>query len=410
MNGERYRRIWIITALSVLLLLVASEFIAIILIPGSNDLSVENDGLEGLSIVYDSIPDDITKTALLTSPTLLLEEADPSDTLFISIGPQREYSLTEIHAIEKFYSRGGKLLIADDTEHINPLSGRFEVTIIHGQLYDETFQDHPDLVKIDDVQLDFFTGFLLLNKPSSLIFTAGQGLVRTSSSSWVDRNGNGVMDNLTSSQGEAPGPRYIATMTDPNFQVSRSGNGVILSDPSMFMNRMIGEADNLDFFIALVNLLLPDGGKVIFDESVHSTPGPKGVVQRAARAPVYLVTDINLKIVVGTMVAISLFALAYIHDPPGKHQHVTILDRTGVAEIVDPGINKGDQVELRKIVMDRVRVHNGMSTEAFSTLSWEKIEKMIGNDILYKFARYDELPKGMDLNNILVEVSTWERK
>ena len=94
MNGDRYRRIWIITALAVLLLLVVSELLALALLPESSDLSVENRGKEGLSIVYDSIPDDITKTVLLTSSTLLLEEDDPSKTLFISIGPQREYSLT----------------------------------------------------------------------------------------------------------------------------------------------------------------------------------------------------------------------------------------------------------------------------------------------------------------------------
>jgi hypothetical protein len=410
MNGERYRKIWIFTAVSLLIILVASELVAFALLPKSSDLSVENDGKEGLSIVYGSIPEGITRSVLLTSPTLLLEEDDPSNTLFISIGPQRDYTLTEVHAIEKFYSKGGRVLLADDTGRMNSLSGRFDITIINGQLYDETFQDHPDLVKIDDVDLEFFTGFLLLNKPSSLIFTGGKGLVRSSASSWVDRNGNGVMDNLTSSQGEAPGPRYIAAMTDPNFKTAGSGNTVIISDPSMFMNNMIREADNLDFFLALVNLLLPDGGKVIFDEGVHSTPGTKGIIQRASRASVFLVTDINLKIVTGTMVAITFFALAYIHDPPGRQRHVTILDRTGVAEIVDPGVGKGDQVELRKILLDRVRVHHGMSTEFFSNLEWEEVEKLIGKDPLYRFARYDELPKGMDLNNILVEVSTWERK
>ncbi len=392
------------------MILVISELLAFALLPTSSDLSVENHGQKGLSEAYGSLPDELDREILLTSPTLLLEEDDPGKTLFISIGPQREYTLTEIYAIEKFYNRGGKLLLADDTGRINILTNRFDITIIEGQLYDETFQEHPDLVKIDDVQLDFFSGFLVLNRPSSLIFSSGQGMVRSSPSSWVDRNGNGIMDNVTSAQGEAPGPRYLAVTTDPDFQGSKSGNVVVISDPSMFMNLMIQEADNLDFLLALIDHLLPEGGKVIFDEGVHQTPGGTGIIQRATRIPVFLVTDINLKIVVGTMVAISLFALAYIHDPPGVHRHESILDRTGVAEIVDPGISEDDITELRKVFLDRVRVTSGMSMEAFSNLPWDQLEKMIENDILFKFVRDGKLPGEMDMNNMLVEVRTWERK
>ncbi|MBN1390800.1 MAG: hypothetical protein JXA22_09200 [Candidatus Thermoplasmatota archaeon] len=408
MNIDRSRRIWMLIFICLLCLLVASEVISLMM-RDDTDLSVEEEGRTGLSKAFTSLGGDHTVSKVLTSPALLLEEEDPSRTLFISIGPQREYTATEVHTLDKFYRRGGKLLLADDTGRINSLSGRFDITIIPGQLYDETFEGHPDLVKIDDIDLDLFTGFLLLNRPSSLIFSSGQGIIRSSPASWVDRNGNGVMDNLTSAQGEAPGPRYIAAITDPDPSSTEQGNVVVLSDPSIFMNDMIDRADNMDLFLSLVRFLLPDGGKVVFDESVHSTTGIPGLVQRGSSIPLLLITDVNLKIVVGTFITITLFAFAYLQEPPAVHRHVSVLDRTGVAEIVDPGLYDGDITEMRKVFLDRVRVAYGMSSEAFSGLTWDELGSMIDNDTLYDFARSGSLKKGIDLNNIIVGVSTWAR-
>ncbi|MBN1540282.1 MAG: hypothetical protein JW939_09075 [Candidatus Thermoplasmatota archaeon] len=409
MKGETFRRIWMFIFIGVLCILVATEGISV-LTRDFGDLSVENEGEKGLSTAFGSIGGEHKASVILTSPSLLLEEEDPPTTLFISIGPQREYTTTEVHTLMKFYNRGGKLLLADDTGRINILSRRFDITITPGQLYDETFEGHPDLVKIDDVELDFFTGFLVLNRPSSLIFSSGQGAIRSSPASWVDRNGNGVMDNLTSSQGEAPGPRYIAAMTDPDFASLGSGNVVVLSDPSLFMNGMIGRGDNLELFRALVSFLLPDGGRVVFDESVHSTAGLIGLLQRGSSLPLILLTDVNLKIVVGTMVTITLFALAYIQEPPEVQKHVSVLDRTGVAEIVDPGLSASDMTEIRKVFLDRVRLSYGMSSEAFSGLSWNELEEMIDSDELFELVRNGNLKKKMDLNNLIVEVSTWVRQ
>ncbi|MEA3559211.1 MAG: hypothetical protein U9R75_08170, partial [Candidatus Thermoplasmatota archaeon] len=237
------------------------------------------------------------------------------------------------------------------------------------------------------------------------------GFIRTSESSWVDRNGNGVMDEMTLSQGESPGPRFVGAVTDPGFREKGEGTAIFISDPSMFMNWMIDEEDNMDLFKALLEYLLPDGGKVIFDESTHDADGNMLFLQRGLRLPVMLSTDINMKIVLGTIAAITLFAVAYIHDPPGMKKHVSILDRTGVAEIVDPSIDLDDVPEVRKVLLDRVRLAHGMSMEAFSLLSWEQIKEMLGNDILFEFARTGDLGKeGMDLTALLVEVNGWEKK
>jgi hypothetical protein len=399
-----------IVVISALLLLIASAIVNMTLLSGGPDLSVNDKGPKGLSRAFEQMGESYDIEVLMTSPSLMLEEDDPDGTLFVSIGPQRKYTLTEVHALKKFHQSGGRLLLADDTGRINGLTNHFDMTVVKGQLYDETFVGHPDIVKVDDVDLGSFSGFLLLNRPSSVIFSDGIGIIRTSSSSWVDRNGNGIMDNLTSAQGEAPGPRYVGAVSDPDFEDEGKGVALVISDPSLFMNHMIDEEDNLEFIQALIEYLLPDGGKIVIDESVHETSGAGSWVQRSFTGAVFIVTDVNLKIVLGTIAAISVFALAYVHEPPGKHRHIHMLDRTGVAEVVDPDISNLDIPEMRKVLLDKVRVANGMSKEAFSALGWESIQSMLSHDTLYQFARYEKIPKGSDLTAILLEVNNWEKR
>ncbi|MFO8099685.1 MAG: DUF4350 domain-containing protein [Salinibacter sp.] len=326
------------------------------------------------------------------------------------MGPQRGYSPTEVHIIKKFINRGGRVLVADDRGFMKKLASELGVTLVGGQLYDENFEGTPDLVRVDDVRIGDFNGIVLLNRPTSLLFTEGQGFIRTSESSWVDRNENGIMDNQTTSQGESPGPRYVGVVTDPNFEEKGSGTAAFLSDPSMFMNWMIGEEKNLELFKALIDHLLPEGGEVIFDEGVRDVEGGNFLLQRSLRLPVILSSDINMKIVLGTIAAISLFALIYMHDPPAVRKHSSILDRTGVAEIVDPSIYDSDMPEIRKVLLDKVRISLGMSRDEFSSLSWEEIEKTVEDDMLYNLARRGKLPENMDLTTVLVEVNDWERR
>lgn len=409
MQGK-HPRLLLLIGLGIIFILLFSEVVAILSVSAGTDLSIHDESDRGMSILYDSVPDGYRKQVLLTSPSLLVEEDDPKNTLLVNIGPQREYSLSEVHLIKKFINRGGKVLMADDRGYIASLAAELDVTMVKGQLFDENFEGTPDLVRVDDVKIGDFNGVVLLNKPASLIITEGQGFIRTSDSSWVDRNGNGVMDGVNNVQGESPGPRLVGAITVPDFNERGSGTAVFLSDPSLFMNWMIGEEGNLELFQALVEHLLPEGGKVIFDEGATDSEGVNMFLQKVIRLPVLLSTDINMKIVLGTLAAISLFAVAYMHEPPMKRKHISILDRTGVAEIVDPSIYKEDIPEVRKVLLERVRISHGMSREAFASLSWDDIGKKLKNDILFDFARTGELRKDMDLTTLLVEVNGWERK
>ncbi|MFW3145982.1 MAG: DUF4350 domain-containing protein [Thermoplasmatota archaeon] len=404
------RRTALVVFLSVVALLAGSEVLSFFMVRESSDLSVLDEGERGASSLKGSLEGDFDTEVLLTTPALLFEEEEPSRTLLVSLGPQRSYSLTEDHSLRKFLQRGGRILMADDGSFLNSFSKDLGVNFIRGQLYDENFIDNPNFLKIDNVDLPFFSGFLLLNKPTALVFSEGQGLVRTSPSSWVDTNGNGIMDNISGAQSEIPGARYVASITDPGFRETGKGTAVFISDPSMFMNWMVVKEDNLEFFRSLVSYLLPRGGKVIFDESIHDTKGAHLPYQRGMRLPALLTTDINMKIVVGTLAGLTLFGVAYVHEPPRPKKHFSLLDRTGVAEIVDPSLEKSDLPEMRKVLLDRVRVAHGMSRDAFSKMDWDRLKELIGNEKLFQFARTGKMPKDADLISLLLEVNAWERR
>ncbi|MEA3558633.1 MAG: DUF4350 domain-containing protein [Candidatus Thermoplasmatota archaeon] len=161
-----------LVALSALFLLFLSE--GLTLLSGESDLSVYDESDRGLSRAFGSVPDDLEVSTLLTSPSLLIEEDEPERTLLVNIGPQRAYSLTEVHIIRKFMDRGGRVLMADDHGFLNTLAGEMGITFVEGQLYDENFKDTPDLVRVDDVKIGDLSGIVLLNKPSSLRSRAGK--------------------------------------------------------------------------------------------------------------------------------------------------------------------------------------------------------------------------------------------
>jgi hypothetical protein len=408
LKPPEFSKIWGVFLVILFSLLIGSEIYLLASMGEDNILSSSEKGWTGASDFvrelerrgYDVVP-------LLTTPSLIHEEESPLSTLFVSLGPEREYSLSEIHAIKKFHDRGGKILLADDSGNSNELASRFDVNFVKGQLYDQNFVSNPDLVKFK-VSVPFFDGFILMNKPASLTFSSGQALIASSTSAWVDRNGNGINDNVTTNQGEAQGIRYLAVISDPDFDAMASGTCVMISDPSLFMNGMIDREDNLALALTLVELMLPDGGKIVFDDSVHSSDGGIGVMQKGLLGIAFLTTDVNFKIVIGSIAVLAMFAVGYVYESPKRPRHETILERTGVAELVEPDLLESDLDELKKAVLDRIRVSHDMSVEDFSNLTWDQIGEISGNDEIIHFIKKGKFKGGVE--GLLLEVLEWERK
>ncbi len=401
-------RIWMVFGSILLILLALSEVYLIVSMRTDDVLSTSENGWTGASIFRDELEKrgyDVVQ--LLTTPSLIHEEDSPSSTLFMSLGPQRGYTLSEVHALKKFHDRGGRIILADDDVRSNELASRFDTNFVKGQLYDQNFVSNPDLVKIK-VSVPFFDGFILMNRPASLTFSSGQALIASTSSAWVDRNGNGINDNVTTNQGEAQGVRYLAVISEPDFQDLDTGTCLMMADPSIFMNGMIEREGNMDLALAMVELLLPDGGRIVFDDSVHAISGGLGAMQRSIIGIAFLTTDVNLKIIFGSIAVLAIFAVGYIYESPRRPKHETILERTGVAELVEPDLLETDLDELKTTVLDRIRVSYEMSVEDFSKLTWEEVGEKIGNDDILHFVREGKFKGGVE--GLLLEVMEWEKK
>jgi hypothetical protein len=405
---KRSKLFWLTISLVFVALFIGTEVYLMISMGDDTTLSSAETGWDGSSVLREELEDrDYDVVSLLSSPSLLHEEIDPEGTIFLSLGAQRAYTLSEIHAIRKFINKGGRFIMADDTGLNNRLSARDDVTIIKGQLYDQNFVGNPDIVKVN-VGSEFYEGSILMNRPASLTFTSGRALMASTTSAWVDRNGNGINDNVTTNQGEAQGIRYLSVISRPDFLDEDTGTTIYISDPSMFMNGMIELEDNLLFSVSMMEFLLPDGGKIIFDDSVHNSPGGERALQRGIQGLVFLTSDVNLKIIVGSVSVLSLLAVGYLYESPSRPKHDPILKRTGVAELIEPDLLESDLDELKKVVLEKVRVSNSISVEDFSQLSWEQLGELLGDQELLRFIRKGKYRAGTE--KLLIEVIEWQKK
>jgi hypothetical protein len=391
--------------IALLAMLTASAIYTALLSPEANDLSSSEEGPRGtLQLVRSLKEAGYPVEVLLTSPALLLEEADPENVVYLSCGRGKDLTPTEVQDLRKFYSEGGRMIIAEDGHHASSLSVYDNIDFLGGQLYDERFLGDPDFIQID-VNWREFSGTLVLNRPTGLASSGGETIARSGTSSWVDRNGNGKRDPDNSSFGEFPGSRIVAILTDPDFPEKGGGCIAYISDASLFTNEMLVHGDNLDFAVFLISYLLPEGGKVVIDDSTHKTEGLTGLAQGLLRGPVILTTDINFKIVVGTLSTVLLVAIVYLYVPPPKFRHVNYLNRSGLAQLIDNHVGLEHAVLMRKVVLDRVRIRNSMSVESFSQLSWERLREMIGDDDVYNFIRGDD---SVEIKEMLRRIEEWK--
>jgi len=187
------------------------------------DMASDNEGGRGTSRMYSELEDEgYTLERLLTTPALLLDEGDPKDVLYISLGRGRPFSPTEVQDLTKFHSKGGKVLVAEDGTMASDLSNGFDVDYLDGQLYDERYAGSPDLVQVD-VNWRSFSGTIVLNRPTGMAAARGEVVARSGPASWIDRNMNGRRDPENASMGEFPSPKIVALLTDPEFALTDKG-------------------------------------------------------------------------------------------------------------------------------------------------------------------------------------------
>lgn len=113
-----------------------------------------------------------------SSPLLLDTIQNPEKKLMIVVGVERGYNSAEIDSIEGFVRRGGKVIIAEDSERVNPLSSRFFVNFIGRTVWDRHYEKSADFI-VENAALS--------NMPSNV-----KSITKDDSNVWVGTFGRGV--------------------------------------------------------------------------------------------------------------------------------------------------------------------------------------------------------------------------
>jgi hypothetical protein len=113
-----------------------------------------------------------------SSPSLLDTIQNPEKSLLIIVGAERGYNSAEIDSIEGFVRRGGKIIIAEDSERVNSLSSRLFVNFIGRSVWDHHYEKSPDFI-IESVTLS--------NAPSNL-----KSIIEDEGGVWIGTFGRGI--------------------------------------------------------------------------------------------------------------------------------------------------------------------------------------------------------------------------
>jgi hypothetical protein len=206
-----------------------------------------------------------SRIANTTSNTTLLMSYDrplPNSTSLLAIiGPSVNFTEHESSNIDRFLADGGTVLLADDFGTGNSLleglnvSARFSKEPLADLYYYSKNPDFPIISNLSPSPATDNLNAIVLDRPSYINIGNSSSVTKIGSSSpfsFIDLSGNGRP--LTN---ENINPYTVLATV-------RIGRGIMLlvADPSMFINNMIGIYGNMRLF---QNALKMGGSSVIFD-------------------------------------------------------------------------------------------------------------------------------------------------
>ena len=352
---------------------------------------------------------------------------DAGGMLYMAVGVERPYAYSEWAAIARFQDRGGSVMVADDFGEGGTLlrySDNIEApALMHvgdvpkapwlfsdARLADVRVDRNPLLVRVDVPVPDGRTLQLLLDDPSCFVWNEEQGsegrggdpgagdadvLAWSSDRSWIDADRDGRRD-------PAEGSRAYPVI------VYEEGM-LLLSDPSVFINDMYHRYDNREVLILLLETLLPKGGTVIIDESVHIEPGLGAEVDdlglrdalRALGQPWPMWPAIT---VLAVMVAVAVLASRRRPMRFVPHQ-----DRLSERHMLLPGPMTllGDYQEARALLLQRLRYAYGLDPAELPRLPPQLVAELLGDWNLARFALQPMPPDPVTLSAALAAIAAW---
>lgn len=194
---------------------------------------------------------------LLSGPTALSSDSalEPPRTLLVIIAPERPYDTQEADAARAFLENGGRILVVDNYGQANTITSKLGITFervrvvepeqnpVQARVAKRTFALHPSAATAIWADPNF----------------PFDEIANTSARSFLDRDGDGVI-----SAGDPPGPFALG------YELRVGANGGVLfafSDPSVFLSDSAPIPSHRLFREALLAHLLPEGGRIIVDES-----------------------------------------------------------------------------------------------------------------------------------------------
>ncbi|MFO8052134.1 MAG: hypothetical protein R6V01_10635 [Thermoplasmatota archaeon] len=235
----------------------------------------------------------IMKTTLNGDTYLSYDEIDgpgnldgvqsPEKSVYMLIGIQENLNSTEVVSIGKYLDRGGHVIIADDGTRSERISnytfGRTggKVNMLgHRYLVDKKFTD-PDtadggydynlsFIKAQSMKIEGEDYLTLVHAPKGMNYT-GPGtelLTTTKMLTVVDTNDNWQMDleDIYMQYGTI-GVRFEAG--------DNGGSITFISSTGLFTDNVFDRYQNGDFLLTYLGSMLPDGGKVLLDQSKQIT-------------------------------------------------------------------------------------------------------------------------------------------
>jgi len=223
-----------------LLIITVTLLIALILtvwfFPSNDDFRVDNpfwNGIRDVRADYQVQP--------LDSLADLPSSPDGATLLVI---PYLSCTSAELEHLNQFVSRGGNLIMADDYGHGNQileylgLEVRFSGQILLDPLINYKNKHFPRIIHLQPDPLTVNTDNLVFNHATSLTnITDDNTLALSSPFSFLDYNGDGTRD-----AGEPTGPLPVISRHGLS-----SGQVILVSDPSLFINSMDKIAGNDSF-------------------------------------------------------------------------------------------------------------------------------------------------------------------
>lgn len=224
-----------------------------------------NGGWDG-SHAYRSLAAQQT-TPIVGTTSHVYRTVTPNQTTAIILAPETPYRRRSLSDVQSFVQQGGTLIVASDfgTSGNDLLRGLGLQTRFNGSLLrdEEHYYRSPALPIATHVKQRPLTGNasqLTLNYATVLDQTGNATVLATTSNvAYLDRNRNGQLDQNESLQ------------SYPVAAVARSGQGrvIMVSDPSIFINRMLKRNGNRAF----AQGILGTSQTVVFDYS-HATAIP----------------------------------------------------------------------------------------------------------------------------------------